>query len=118
VDGAADEEKIPIHVRSEIYHIVQEALNNALKHADAKHVWVQLGFRGESLCAEVHDDGGGFVLADAEDSGGVGIQSMRERAQRIGADLSIQSTPADGTTVRVEFGRASQGRSGGARDFT
>jgi PAS domain S-box-containing protein len=104
VDGAEDEGKIPIHVQSEIYHIVQEALNNALKHGHANRVWVHLGFSPGSVCSEVRDDGVGFVLADAEDSGGVGINSMRERAQRIGARLSIQSAPGEGTIVRLDLG--------------
>jgi nitrate/nitrite-specific signal transduction histidine kinase len=43
---------------------------------------------------------------------------MRERAQRIGANLSIQSTPPEGTTVKLEFGRASQAQSGGVHVFT
>jgi signal transduction histidine kinase len=104
VDGALDEQKIPMHVQAEVYHILQEALNNVLRHADAAHVSVSLGFCGECVCAEVRDDGRSFVLSDAEESGGLGIQSMRERAQRIGADLSIQSEPGRGTTVRVELG--------------
>jgi PAS domain S-box-containing protein len=104
VDGVVDEERIPLHVQSEIYHIVQEALNNVIKHAHAEHVWVHLGFFGPRVCAEVRDDGKAFALADAEESGGVGIQSMRERAERIGASLSIQSQPGKGTTVKVELG--------------
>ena len=109
VDGAVDEEKIPVHVQSEIYHIVQEALNNVIKHAQAEHVWVHLGFSGQSVCAEVRDDGNGFILTDAEESGGVGIQSMRERAERIGAGLSVQSEPGKGTTVKVELGSSPPG---------
>jgi PAS domain S-box-containing protein len=104
VDGTLDEQKIPMHVQAELYHILQEALNNVLRHADAGHVWVYMGFCGNCVCAEVRDDGRSFVLSDAEESGGLGIQSMRERAQRIGADLSIQSEPGKGTTVRVELG--------------
>jgi PAS domain S-box-containing protein len=104
VDGAVDEALIPLHVQAEIYHIVQEALNNVLKHARAEHVWVHLGFCGQCVCAEIRDDGSGFILADAEESGGLGIQSMRERAERINAGLSIQCEPGKGTTVRLEFG--------------
>jgi signal transduction histidine kinase len=109
VNGAVDEETIPVHVQSEIYHIMQEALNNVIKHSHADHVWVQLGFRGQCVCAEIRDDGSGFVLTDAEESGGVGIQSMRERAERIGAGLSIQSEPGKGTTVKVELGSSPPG---------
>jgi PAS domain S-box-containing protein len=109
VEGAVDEERIPVHVQSEIYHIVQEALNNVIKHAHAEHVWVHLGFYGPCVCAEVRDDGNGFLLTDAEESGGVGIQSMRERAERIGAGLSVQSEPGKGTTVKVELGSSPPG---------
>jgi PAS domain S-box-containing protein len=104
VDGAVDEENIPIPVQAEIYHIVQEALNNVLKHASAQNVWIRLGFCGQCVCAEVCDDGIGFDLTNAEDSGGLGIQSMRERAERIGATLSVQTEPGKGTTVALEFG--------------
>jgi signal transduction histidine kinase len=103
VDGAQDEALTPMHVRAELYSIVQQALNNVLRHAHASHVWVHLGFCRENVCAEVRDDGCGFVVDDAEESGGLGIRSMRERAERIGAQLTIHSEPGAGTTVRIEF---------------
>jgi two-component system nitrate/nitrite sensor histidine kinase NarX len=118
VDGAVDEERIPLHVQSEIYHLVQEALNNVLKHARAEHVSIHLGYCGQSVCAEVRDDGAGFSLSEAGESGGLGIRSMRERAERIGAVLSIQSEPGKGTTVRLELGPTAISQGVRGHDFT
>jgi PAS domain S-box-containing protein len=118
VDGAVNGELIPIPIQAEIYFIVQEALNNVLKHAGAQNVWIRLGFNGQSVRAEVRDDGIGFVLADAGDSGGLGIQSMRERAERIGAGLSFRAEPGKGTTVALQFEPAGIVSGGNDHDLT
>jgi signal transduction histidine kinase len=95
------EKRLPIPVEEELYGIAQEALNNVLKHAGAKHVMVRLEFVGQSALIEVRDDGAGFELASAGDRGGLGLRGMTERAQRVGGRLTVQSTPGEGTVVRV-----------------
>jgi signal transduction histidine kinase len=82
-----------------VLRIVHEALQNALRHARAKHVAVRLGPRG----IEVSDDGVGFEPERPElRSRHLGLTSMEERAAELGARLEIRSAPGSGTTVRLE----------------
>jgi signal transduction histidine kinase len=87
-----------------VYRIVQEALNNVVKHAQAQHVQVHLRF-SEALAVSIHDDGVGFVMPDRVDAlterGHFGLIGMRERAELIGARLVIHSSPGEGTTVEL-----------------
>ncbi len=85
---------------AELYCIAMEALNNALKHANASAVQVRLA--GKSTWAElsISDNGKGFSPEKVA-NGGIGLQSMRERAERLGGSLQIESAPGQGTTIRV-----------------
>jgi signal transduction histidine kinase len=91
----------------EILRIAQEALANALRHANAEHVSVRLGAQDGRLVLEVHDDGVGFDPdAAAVRSRRLGLTSMEERTQRLGGRLTLRSEPGAGTTVRLEATRA------------
>jgi len=87
----------------ELFRVVQEALQNAVRHADAAHVVVRLAADGGRLVLEVADDGAGFDPA-ARDvrARRLGLTSMEERAARAGGALEIRSAPGAGTTVRLE----------------
>jgi two-component system, NarL family, nitrate/nitrite sensor histidine kinase NarX len=91
-------------VQVQLLHVVQEALSNIRKHAQAKQVWVTLDPRPE-LSVTVSDDGRGFDSAarpgDGVDDGHVGLRIMRERAAGIGAEVEITSVPGEGTQVRI-----------------
>ncbi|HWC49885.1 MAG TPA: sensor histidine kinase, partial [Solirubrobacterales bacterium] len=93
-----------------VYRVAQEALSNAARHSGAK--WVEVRLRrtlasksgsssteGGGVLLEVSDDGRGFAFDESER--GLGIGGMRERALLIGADLTIESRPGRGTTVRL-----------------
>ena len=95
------ERRLPRSVEEELYWIAQEALNNVVKHAQAKEVTVRLQFDDESVCLEVQDDGTGFDPAKARQSGGMGLRGMGERAQRINGNLEIEGVPGHGTTLKV-----------------
>ncbi|MFW5943108.1 MAG: PAS domain S-box protein [bacterium] len=97
----ADNVDLPAATETEIYYIVQEALNNVLRHANAGSVNVRLRANGQHLCVEVEDGGAGFDVAAAEAAGGMGLANMRERAARIGWDLHVDSAPGRGTTVQL-----------------
>ncbi|TDC82206.1 GAF domain-containing sensor histidine kinase [Actinomadura sp. 7K507] len=101
---AADEAVVlPEEHEAVAYRITQEALYNALRHAGARTVEVRLGTRDGNAVLEVADDGSGFDTSDtAESQGGLGLASMRDRAASIGGDLTIDATPENGTTVRLE----------------
>jgi signal transduction histidine kinase len=88
-------------VEAALFRIAQEALNNVLKHAQARHVAVSLGQEGPSVRLEIADDGAGCDPARARRSGGLGLRGMEERAAEIGARLEIESAAGSGTTVRV-----------------
>lgn len=94
--------QLPVVLEQELYHIAQEALNNVVRHAHAKHVSVRLCFADGKTSLEVSDDGVGFDLEQAQMQGGLGLQSMQERARRFGGKLAISSAPGEGTRVRVE----------------
>ncbi len=96
------ERRLPLSVEEELYWIAQEALNNVVKHAQAKNVTVHLQFDEKSVCLEVRDDGVGFEPAKSGQSGGIGLRSMEERAARVGGKLTVKSRPEEGTYVRVE----------------
>jgi signal transduction histidine kinase len=89
----------------DILRIAQEAIQNAIKHARAGHIAVRLGSDGGRVLLEVEDDGVGFEPeAPAAPSGRLGLTSMKERAERIGGALEIQSARNAGTTIRLEVG--------------
>lgn len=87
-----------------VYRIVQEALNNVAAHAQARNVCIQINFEPTGLHLVVDDDGVGFdhqsMLATAP--GQMGLIGMRERAQSIGGQIEIQSTPGRGSQIRLD----------------
>jgi two-component system sensor histidine kinase UhpB len=82
-----------------VYRVAQEALTNAARHSEAKRIAVSLRRSGRGVELEVADDGRGFAFEQSEQ--GLGIGGMRERALLIGAELTIESRPGHGTTVRL-----------------
>ena len=91
----------------EVLRVAQEALHNALRHADAQRVRVSVRSDDDALVLEVADDGIGFDPGDAElRSRHLGLTSMEERARRLGGQLRIEPTPGGGATVRLQAPRA------------
>ncbi len=84
-----------------VYRVAQEALSNAARHSGAQRVVVSLRHcdADSGVKLEVNDDGRGFAFDESE--GGLGIGGMRERALLIGGELTIESRPGHGTTVRL-----------------
>jgi len=87
---------------SELYRIAQEALNNVIKHAQAKQVAIRLV--GESGCIRmtIEDNGAGFDPQEIEHGGGQGFRNMRERAANIGGRCWFESVPGQGTKITIE----------------
>ncbi|GBD15974.1 Oxygen sensor histidine kinase NreB [bacterium HR26] len=85
-----------------LYRIAQEALTNVAKHAQAGQAQLQLSFDNGQVTLEIRDDGRGFDVGQLPSRhGGLGLFSMRERAQLVGAELTLASAPGAGTVVRV-----------------
>lgn len=95
------EEHLASTTQQELYHIAQEALNNVLKHAHAQNVNIHLQYGSEVTRLEISDDGVGFGPAEVESGAGFGLSGMRERAQKIGATLNVESVPGKGTRICV-----------------
>ena len=85
-----------------LFRIAQEALNNSLKHSGAARVSVQLRSEDGQVSLVVADDGRGFEVAPAAQSGGLGLTSMRERTEKLGGRLTIQSAPEHGARLTVQ----------------
>jgi two-component system sensor histidine kinase UhpB len=92
-------------VEMALYRMAQEALSNVVRHAQASQAWLELEFREDQLQLTVRDDGQGFVVPPTPDryarQGHYGLLGLYERAELIGARLSIRSKPGQGTTVTV-----------------
>lgn len=95
---------LPAAIENELLRIGQEALANALRHAQARHVDLELAFEPDRIRLTVKDDGRGFdpERAASEREGHFGLLGMRERAKRLGAELSLRSAPGQGTQVDVQ----------------
>jgi len=82
-----------------LYRIAEEALNNILKHAQAKTVLISLRATDSRVILEIEDDGVGFDLSLTEKAGGMGLESMRERTRSLGGEFQILSRPDHGTKI-------------------
>jgi two-component system sensor histidine kinase UhpB len=84
-----------------VYRVAQEALSNAARHSGAERVEVRLRRdEDDGVVLEVSDDGRGFAFDESQR--GLGINGMRERALLVGGELTIESRPEHGTTVRLD----------------
>jgi signal transduction histidine kinase len=94
-----------------IYRILQEALNNVKKHADATEVDVLAQFTEKEIGLIVQDNGRGFIVPDSitdfASIGGFGVMGLHERAQLFGGHIVVESQPFDGTTIRMLMPRQS-----------
>jgi len=87
-----------------LYRIVQEALNNVVKHSDASQCIVHMVRTGSQIHLTVQDDGRGFVPeATNSDTAGLGLVNMAERVRMLHGDMEIRSTPGSGTTLQFHF---------------
>lgn len=96
--------ELPGEVTENLLRILREAMTNAATHGAAEHVRITLeGAQAERLGLRIEDDGCGFDQHAGRPSNGFGLQSMRERAESVGAVLSVDSAPRQGTRVEVAF---------------
>jgi two-component system, NarL family, sensor histidine kinase DevS len=106
-------EKELIHLPQEnalaLFHICQEALANAAKHAKAKNVQIALWTTDERVLMEIHDDGRGFDIGKVNSAIGHGLANMQTRAHAVSGDVDIASVIGEGTTVLAWVPRNARG---------
>jgi signal transduction histidine kinase len=104
VDVAGGTRHLPEEMEQHLLRIAQEAVANTVKHARATEVHIRLEMQNGNLRLSVTDDGQGFEQTDAfsEIGGHFGLLGMRERAERLGGELELHSTPGQGTEVEVK----------------
>jgi signal transduction histidine kinase len=100
-----EENEVPLYLKTTIYRIMQEALNNVAKHSQADFVHLQLQKTESHLNLSIQDNGRGFNLDKAmalkTSHRGFGLASMRERAELSGATFSIDTVTGKGTTIKI-----------------
>jgi signal transduction histidine kinase len=105
--------KEPINIFSpeaalHLYRIAQEAVNNAVKHGNAKHICISLARSRDTITLTVSDDGSGFLPEEVTQ--GMGLQSIHFRAKAIGGVVNIQSGDGNGAIVSCSFSERSRDR--------
>jgi signal transduction histidine kinase len=102
-----DKQRLPPPIETAVYRIVQEALSNVLKHAQADRVSVIVEYRRNQLLTIVEDDGQGFdieaVGIEPGEGSGLGLLGIRERVASTGGNLKIESQPGAGTTLVIRI---------------
>jgi signal transduction histidine kinase len=101
--------QLPPEVEATLFRVAQEALTNIRKHARAHRTALTLSYMNDRVALDARDDGTGFdpehnnAIAGSTREGGFGLGTMRERVERLGGTLSIESAPDEGTTLVVEL---------------
>ena len=101
IEEALFEFSVTMQARKNIYLLIKEALNNAIKYSMANNIYFSMKSTGSLLQIEIRDDGKGFQIEDQQDGNGIG--NMRARARELGSDLIITSSPVKGTCISLQF---------------
>jgi signal transduction histidine kinase len=96
-------QRLPAAVEITLYRVVQEALNNAARHARATRIRVEIDVDRDCLRGLIRDDGVGFDVDSCVRNGGLGLRGMRERLSALGGALQVVSTPGEGSQIRFEL---------------
>ncbi len=96
-------ERLPDAIETALYRIIQEALTNVARHAQARSVSVLVERRAQDVVAVIEDDGAGFDVSQASSDGHLGLVGIRERAELLGGSLTIESNPESGTSLYVQL---------------
>jgi two-component system sensor histidine kinase UhpB len=110
---------LPPNLTTACFRVTQAALTNAVKHAQARHVWVELQQGEWEVLLTVRDDGVGFDLQEARRRAArgesLGLMGIQERVELLGGQIAIESEPGHGTTIRARFPAVSPPSSEGFR---
>jgi signal transduction histidine kinase len=99
VEREGDQRPIPLRIADTLYRIGQEAIANAVRHAQPGMLTIRLTYSNNLACLQIEDNGAGFQKGNG--LGGFGIRGMKRRAQSISAEFHIESEPGAGTRIRI-----------------
>ncbi len=99
----SDLRDLPDQHRTYLYRIVQECLTNCARHSRATHVEVSVNQAEDAISLRVADDGVGFEHREKQGSGGLGLLGISERVHELSGEISINSTPGQGTEIKVRI---------------
>ena len=106
IEVTGEETKLPPPVEIAVFRVVQEAITNIIRHAEAHNVVLSVEFADTSLRVEVEDDGKGFDVGkidlQSDEAKGLGLLGMEERVTILGGKFSIESQPDRGTHLTIE----------------
>jgi signal transduction histidine kinase len=97
-----EEPSYPVEMKEALYRIAREALHNIVKHANATQIKLCVSQADTMVLLEIHDNGKGFDPG-GKFPGHLGLQSMRERTERLDGTFTIESAPGQGTHIRVQI---------------
>ena len=97
-----DDEDIEQAIELNLYRITQELMNNAIKHANAQTIFIQLIKSPKLLTLMVEDNGNGFNMFELKNSEGIGLSNIEMRTKVLGGELNIDSAPGRGTVITIE----------------
>lgn len=107
VEVAAEDLDLPMGTQTALLRIAQGAVSNAIRHADATRIAVELACEDDAVSLVVRDNGQGFdvssAVADSHEADSFGLQAMRERVEQLDGALAITSAPGDGTSVTARL---------------
>ena len=101
IEAPPGELPLPDRIASPLFRMVQESLNNVVKHADATQVGIAISVSSDVLSLQIADNGKGLNVSDAKKSDSFGLIGMRERAWAMGGIFNIASEPNAGTTIEI-----------------
>ena len=99
---AIDTHDLPYEVEQELYFALREGIINAIRHSRATELNLSLAQNQDACCVELRDNGVGFDKSSVAGSGGFGLKGMRERIEKVGGHLAIETAPGKGTCISIE----------------
>ena len=99
---AIDAHNLPYDVEQELYFALREGIINAIRHSRATELNLSLAQNQDACCVDLRDNGVGFDKSSVAGSGGFGLKGMRERIEKVGGHLAIETAPGKGTRISIE----------------
>jgi two-component system, NarL family, sensor histidine kinase LiaS len=99
---AIDAHDLPYEVEQELYFALREGIINAIRHSRASELNLSLTQNQTTCCVELRDNGVGFDKSSVVSGGGFGLKGMRERIEKVGGHLAIETAPGKGTCISIE----------------